>query len=89
MLEGKLPTKELFAMPRNVSDDMLKRDSGTVPDKLLIFMASLSSVGIWPRLFGMLPNRSLYVRRRSMREDRFPSEEGIFPEIWLFLKSRY
>jgi hypothetical protein len=46
ILEGNLPTSELFAMPRNVKEDMLKRDAGTTPDKLFTLRVRSFSVGI-------------------------------------------
>ena len=46
MLEGNLPTSELFATARSDREDMLKRDCGNGPDKLFTFKFSISSVEI-------------------------------------------
>lgn len=80
-MEGNLPTRELFARPRNVRDDIVKRDGGTVPDNLLPVKVNIFSVEILPKLSGILPTKLFSVIRRSTRDESFPIEEGIFPEI--------
>lgn len=64
MLEGIFPMSELFVMARNVREDMLKRDGGIDPDKLLLFKDITSSVATCPKLSGMLPSKMFRERRR-------------------------
>ncbi len=80
---------ELFAMARLFRDDKLKMDDGTCPVNLFTFKFNSSSVGIWPKLSGMLPVKLFRVRLRSSREERFPNEEGIVPDSLLPPKYRY
>lgn len=64
MSRGNLPVSELFAATRDVRDDILKRDGGTAPEKLFKFKFNSSSVGICPKLSGMLPSKQFCERRR-------------------------
>lgn len=89
MLEGNVPINELFASARNLIDDILKREGGTGPDRRLMLNFRLSSVGMWPKLSGMLPTKLFDERPRKIREERFPNDEGICPERPFSIKLRY
>ncbi len=55
MLSGISPMSLLVPMPRYTRLDMLYREAGTVPDKLLYVKSSSCKFGILLKLDGMVP----------------------------------